>query len=216
MKAKIVPSILDADFSVIENEIKAVEPYVDMIHLDVMDGRFVPNKTFWADFVEKIRRMTKLKLDVHLMIKEPKKHIEEFAKAGSDIITIHVEVFDNADNLRKTIKKIKSMKIKAGVSLNPNTEADEIKEVINDVDLVLVMGVVPGKGGQSFIEKVFKKIKKIRSMNKNIDIEVDGGINPETARKCVEAGANIIVSGSYIYKQEDYKAAIGELKDAVK
>ncbi|WP_066395946.1 ribulose-phosphate 3-epimerase [Neobacillus mesonae] len=211
---KIAPSILSADFSKLGEEVSAVEAAgADYIHVDVMDGHFVPNITIGPLIVEAIRPVTKLPLDVHLMIENPDQYIEAFAKAGADYITVHVEA---CRHLHRTIQNIKSFGIKAGVVLNPATPAATIQHIISDVDMVLLMSVNPGFGGQKFIPEVLTKISQVKQMadekGLNIEIEVDGGVNPDTARQCVEAGANVLVAGSAIYNQENYANAISQLK----
>ncbi|MGM0863590.1 MAG: ribulose-phosphate 3-epimerase [Bacillota bacterium] len=211
---KIAPSILSADFAELGNEIKDVEKGgADYIHVDVMDGHFVPNITLGPIIVKAIRPLTTLPLDVHLMIENPGQYIEAFADAGADYLTVHVE----ADpHLHRTIQMIKSKGVKAGVVLNPATSAESIKPILQDVDMVLLMTVNPGFGGQSFIPSVVPKIKQIREwaneVNPGLEIEVDGGINPETAAICAEAGADVFVAGSAIYNRSDRGAAIEELK----
>ncbi|WP_066365071.1 ribulose-phosphate 3-epimerase [Neobacillus fumarioli] len=211
---KIAPSILSADFSKLGEEILAVEKAgADYIHVDVMDGHFVPNITIGPLIVSAIRPITKLPLDVHLMIENPIQYIEAFAKAGADYLTVHVE----ADrHLHRTIQKIKSLGVKAGVVLNPATPVDTIQHIIKDVDLVLLMSVNPGFGGQKFIPEVLNKIRQVKQMadekGASIEIEVDGGVNSETARKCIEAGANVLVAGSAIYDTEDYEKAISTIR----
>ncbi|MFS0823655.1 ribulose-phosphate 3-epimerase [Bacillus sp. 1P02SD] len=211
---KIAPSILSADFAKLGEEIKDVENGgADYIHVDVMDGHFVPNITIGPLIVEAIRPITKLPLDVHLMIENPDQYIPAFAKAGADFLTVHVEA---CPHLHRTIQLIKSHGVKAGVVLNPATPVDSIKHVIEDIDLVLLMTVNPGFGGQKFIHSVLPKIEEVAQMvkekNLNVEIEVDGGVNQETARLCVQAGANVLVAGSAIYDQEDRKAAIEKIR----
>jgi len=211
---KIAPSILSADFAKLGEEILAVERAgADYIHVDVMDGHFVPNITIGPLIVEAIRPVTKLPLDVHLMIDNPDQYIEAFAKAGADYITVHVEA---CRHLHRTIHHIKSFGIKAGVVLNPATPVNTIQHILNDIDMVLLMSVNPGFGGQKFIPEVLPKIRKVKEMadsiGKEIEIEIDGGVNSETAKLCVEAGANVLVAGSAIYDQEDYAAAISLIR----
>ncbi|MCC5802725.1 ribulose-phosphate 3-epimerase [Rossellomorea vietnamensis] len=214
---KIAPSILSANFAELGNEIKDVEKGgADYIHVDVMDGHFVPNITLGPMIVKAIRPLTTLPLDVHLMIENPSHYIEAFADAGADYITVHVE----ADpHLHRTIQMIKGKGVKAGVVLNPGTPAETIRPVLQDVDMVLLMTVNPGFGGQSFIPSVVPKIKQIREwaneVNPSLEIEVDGGINPETAAVCAEAGADVFVAGSAIYNKSDRGAAIEELKKSL-
>ncbi|ENQ3078481.1 ribulose-phosphate 3-epimerase [Bacillus multifaciens] len=211
---KIAPSILSADFSRLGEEIKDVEKGgADYIHVDVMDGHFVPNITIGPLIVEAIRPITSLPLDVHLMIENPDQYIEAFAKAGADIITVHVEA---CPHLHRTIQLIKSQGIKAGVVLNPHTPASMIEHVLEDIDMVLLMTVNPGFGGQKFIHSVLPKVKQvadmIRERNLQVEIEIDGGVNTETAKLCVEAGANVLVAGSAVYNEKDRGAAIAAIR----
>ena len=200
---KISPSILSADFSKLGDEIKHLEQaQADLIHIDVMDGHFVPNITIGPEVIKKLRKHTKLPFDVHLMISPVDNLIKNFADAGADIITIHPEA---TNNLLSTIKKIKSYNKKVGVSLNPKTSVDKVLPIINSIDLVLVMSVNPGFGGQKFMEETLKKVKILR---KEIDtkklktqIEIDGGINFENAKIAIEAGVDILVSGTTIFQE---------------
>ena len=208
-KIQISPSILSADFSQLGNEIKRLEVCgADLIHVDVMDGHFVPNLTIGPPVIKALRKYTKLPFDVHLMIDPVHKYIKEYAKAGSDIITIHPE---STENLKSSIKEIKDLKKKAGVSLNPDTPIETILNDLNDIDLILVMSVFPGFGGQKFIPEVLKKIdelSKLRTKNNlNYKIEVDGGIDFSNSKKTIEAGADILVSGTTIFKENN-----GDLK----
>ncbi len=214
---KIAPSILSANFAELGNEIKDVEKGgADYIHVDVMDGHFVPNITLGPMMVKAIRPITTLPLDVHLMIQNPDQYIDAFAEAGADYITVHVEA---TAHLHRTIQLIKSKGVKAGVVLNPATPAESIKPILQDVDMILLMTVNPGFGGQSFIPSVLPKIKQIRDwaneVNPTLEIEVDGGINTETAALCAEAGADVFVAGSAIYNRNDRRAAIEELKKSL-
>jgi ribulose-phosphate 3-epimerase len=211
---KIAPSILSADFSKLGEEILAVEKGgADYIHIDVMDGHFVPNITIGPLIVEAIRPITKLPLDVHLMIENPDQYIEAFAKAGADYITVHVEA---SRHLHRTIQNIKSYGVKAGVVLNPATPVESIQHIIADIDMVLLMSVNPGFGGQKFIPEVLPKIRKVKEMAEQkglvLEIEIDGGVNSETAKLCMEAGANVLVAGSAIYNEEDYAKAISLIR----
>lgn len=208
MKPIIAPSVLSADFSNMSAEIEKLEKSsAEFIHLDVMDGHFVPPITFGPQFVKAIRSKSKKVFDAHLMVSNPEAHIDNFAAAGCDIITIHAEV---APHLHKLIAQIKSHGIKAGVALNPSTPVEMIKWVINDVDMVLIMSVNPGFGGQSFIPTVVEKIREVKKLNPNILIQVDGGINDKTAQLVLEAGANVLVAGSYVF-QGEYEAQIQKL-----
>lgn len=215
---KIAPSILSANFARLGDDIKDVERGgADYIHVDVMDGHFVPNITIGPLIVEAIRPITKLPLDVHLMIENPDQYIEAFAKAGADIITVHVEA---CTHLHRIIQQIKAQGVKAGVVLNPHTPVSMIQHVLEEIDLVLLMTVNPGFGGQSFIHSVIPKIKQVASMIEErklqVEIEVDGGVNSETAKLCIEAGANVLVAGSAIYNQQDRGEAIAIIRNEKK
>jgi ribulose-phosphate 3-epimerase len=212
---KIAPSILSANFARLEEDIKDVERGgADYIHVDVMDGHFVPNITIGPLIVEAIRPVTQLPLDVHLMIENPDQYINAFAKAGADILSVHVEA---CHHLHRTVQQIKTKGMKAGVVLNPHTPVSMIEHVIEDVDLVLLMTVNPGFGGQSFIHSVLPKIKQVADIVEKrklqVEIEVDGGVNPETAKLCIEAGANVLVAGSAIYNQIDRSQAITKIRN---
>jgi ribulose-phosphate 3-epimerase len=211
---KIAPSILSADFARLGSEIQAVEKAgADYIHIDVMDGQFVPNITIGPLIVEAVRPITKLPLDVHLMIENPDQYIEAFANAGADYITVHVEA---CRHLHRTIHHIKSFGIKAGVVLNPATPVESIQHIIDDIDMVLLMSVNPGFGGQKFIPETLNKIRKVKQMAEEkgltIEIEIDGGVNSETAKQCIEAGANVLVAGSAVYNQPNYQEAIALIR----
>jgi ribulose-phosphate 3-epimerase len=211
---KIAPSILSADFAKLGEEILDVEKGgADYIHVDVMDGHFVPNITIGPLIVEAIRPITKLPLDVHLMIENPDQYIEAFANAGADYITVHVEA---CRHLHRTIQQIKSVGVKAGVVLNPATPVESIQHIIGDIDMVLLMSVNPGFGGQKFIPEVLPKIRKVKEMAEKkgieLEIEIDGGVNPETAKQCIEAGANVLVAGSAIYNEKDRARAISLIR----
>ena len=204
-KILISPSILSADFSQLGNEIKRLEEGgADMIHVDVMDGHFVPNLTIGPPVIKALRKYTKLPFDVHLMISPVHKYIEDYAKAGANIITIHPEA---TNNLKESIDLIKKLNVKVGVSLNPDTKIDVIENILDQVDLVLVMSVYPGFGGQKFIPDVVRKIENLGKLKKdknlNFDIEVDGGINFENNKVVIKAGANILVSGTTIFKENN-------------
>ncbi|WML43660.1 ribulose-phosphate 3-epimerase [Neobacillus sp. PS3-40] len=211
---KIAPSILSADFSKLAEEIIEVETGgADYIHVDVMDGHFVPNITIGPLVVKAIRPITKLPLDVHLMIENPDQYIQAFAEAGADYITVHVEA---CIHLHRTIHYIKSFGVKAGVVLNPATPIETIQHIIGDIDMVLLMSVNPGFGGQSFIPEVLPKIRAVKKMalekGLTIEIEVDGGVNSETAKQCIEAGATVLVAGSAIYNEKDRAKAISLIR----
>ncbi|EOT30310.1 ribulose-phosphate 3-epimerase [Enterococcus saccharolyticus] len=214
---KIAPSILSADFANLQRDIEFVEKHgADYIHVDVMDGQFVPNITFGPNVVKAIRPITKLPLDVHLMIVDPERYIHDFAVAGADIIGVHVEA---TPHIHRAIQMIKAENVKAEVVLNPGTPVDSIKHVLSMVDQVLVMTVNPGFGGQSFIEESLDKIHELAALREehgyHFDIQVDGGIVPETAKRCKEAGVNVFVAGSYIYDAEQPEKQIQLLKEAI-
>ncbi|MDN4494198.1 ribulose-phosphate 3-epimerase [Ureibacillus aquaedulcis] len=213
---KIAPSILSADFSKLGQEVKEVETAgAELIHIDVMDGHFVPNITMGPIVVEALRPITQLPLDVHLMIENPDNYIEQFAKAGADYISVHVEA---CRHLHRTIQLIRSLNVKAGVVLNPHTPIDTIQHILEDIDFVLFMTVNPGFGGQKFISSVVLKIEALSKIIKErglaIDIEVDGGITAETIGSCAKAGATMFVAGSAIYNQENRAKALQEIKSA--
>ena len=204
-KIQISPSILSADFSQLGNEIKRLEEGgADMIHVDVMDGHFVPNLTIGPPVIKALRKQCSIKFDVHLMISPVHKYIEAYSDAGADIITIHPEATDNLD---ESILKIKSLNKKVGVSLNPETKIDLIIDYLEKIDLVLIMSVNPGFGGQKFMPEVLDKIKELKKIqsknNLNFDIEIDGGINFDNCQSAIEAGANILVSGTTVFKSNN-------------
>ena len=215
-KIQISPSILSADFSQLGNEIKRLEEGgADMIHVDVMDGHFVPNLTIGPPVIKALKKHSSMLFDVHLMISPVHKYIEAYSDAGADIITIHPEA---TDNLKESILKIKELKKRVGVSLNPETSVDVILDNLNQIDLVLVMSVNPGFGGQKFMPEVLNKIKELKKIQQkkklNFDIEIDGGINFENSKIAIEAGANILVSGTTVFKSNngDIKKNIELLK----
>ncbi len=219
MNIIISPSILSADFANLERDIKKVETYgADWIHVDVMDGHFVPNITIGVPVVKSLKKITDLPLDVHLMIENPDKYIEPFAKAGADIITFHYEALcssevDSGSSILQIIDKIHSYKLKAGISIKPKTSPDVLLPYLDKVDMVLVMTVEPGFGGQEFMSDCAEKIKFIKdNSKKDLIIQVDGGINDKTAQICKSYGANSLVAGNYIYKSNDIKAAIESLR----
>ncbi|ALC81017.1 MULTISPECIES: ribulose-phosphate 3-epimerase [Bacillus] len=215
---KIAPSILSANFAKLADEIIDVEKGgADYIHVDVMDGHFVPNITIGPLIVEAIRPVTQLPLDVHLMIENPDQYIPAFSKAGADILSVHVEA---CPHLHRTIQLIKDNGVKPGVVINPHTPVQSIQHVIAEVDLVLLMTVNPGFGGQSFIPDVLSKISEVAHLaekigKKDLLIEVDGGVNVETAKSCVDAGANLLVAGSAVFNQNDRKKAIETIKKSL-
>lgn len=214
----ISPSILSADFANLERDIKRIENAgADWVHVDVMDGHFVPNITIGVPVVSSIKKVTTLPLDVHLMIENPDKYIEAFAKAGADILTFHIEAVKDAAAI---INQIKSFGIKAGLSIKPKTPAEAVFPYLSLLDLVLVMTVEPGFGGQKFMQDCVEKIKSIKTysscnpenVSKSLIIQVDGGINAQTAKICTGYGANSLVAGNYIYKSDDIKSAINSLR----
>lgn len=212
---RIAPSILSADFARLGDEVKAItDAGADYVHVDVMDGRFVPNITIGPLVVEAVKRATSLPLDVHLMIVEPEKYIDAFAKAGANLITVHQET---CPHLHRTLQQIRAAGAKPSVVLNPSTPLCTIEEVLGEVDQVLLMSVNPGFGGQAFIEATVDKVRRLRAMLdarglQKVEIEVDGGINPETAKKVIAAGANVLVAGNAVFKAKDYRAAIAALR----
>lgn len=215
---KIAPSILSADFANLEKDIKEVEAHgVEYIHVDVMDGQFVPNITLGPNIVSAIRPVTDLTLDVHLMIVNPERFIPDFAQAGADIITVHAE---STPHIHRALQMIKQEGTKAGVVINPGTSVDTIKNVLPLADLVLIMTVNPGFGGQAFIpeclEKVEELVKLREQFNYSYEIEIDGGVDKHTAQSCVAAGADILVAGSYIYGSSDRAERIADLRKAAR
>lgn len=213
---KIAPSILAADFAKLGQEVQEVEKAgADWIHIDVMDGHFVPNITMGPIVVDALRPLTELPLDVHLMIENPDRYIEDFAKAGADYITVHVEA---CPHLHRTIQLIRSFGVKPGVVLNPHTPIETIQHVLEDIDLVLFMTVNPGFGGQKFIQSVVPKVEAlsqtIKDKGLSVDIQIDGGINEETIVPCAQAGANVFVAGSAIFGKQDRAQALQAIKKA--
>ncbi|XXF77009.1 ribulose-phosphate 3-epimerase [Myxococcaceae bacterium GXIMD 01537] len=210
----VAPSLLSCDFGRLAEEVRAVEAAgADLIHVDVMDGRFVPNITLGPVVVQAIKRVATRPLDVHLMIVEPERYIDAFAKAGADILTVHAEA---TPHLHRALQQIRHAGAKPSVVLNPATPLSALDEVLGDVEMVLLMSVNPGFGGQGFIEATVDKVRRLRAMfdarGLSTDIEVDGGINAETARQVVEAGATVLVAGSYVFGAKDYAQAIRSLR----
>jgi ribulose-phosphate 3-epimerase len=215
-KVRIAASILSADFGRLADEVRAAEAAgADWIHVDVMDGVFVPNITFGPGVVEIVRSATRLPVDVHLMIVEPDRHVDAFAEAGADRISVHVEA---APHLQRTLTHLRSLGKRAGVVLNPHTSEETIRYVLDDIDLVLVMTVNPDFGGQEFLPAMLPKIRRVRELidgaKHPIELEVDGGIAPETAKAVVDAGARVLVAGNAVFGQPDRAAAIGALRAA--
>lgn len=207
---KISPSILSADFSILKEEIQKLDE-ADYIHIDVMDGNFVPNLTFGAKLIKDIRKYTNKVFDVHLMVNNPENYVDSMADAGADIITIHYESCIHVD---RVITRIKDKGLKAGLTLVPTTNENVIQYLLDKIDLVLVMSVNPGFGGQKFLYSQLEKIRNIKKMigDRNIEIEVDGGINEETCKQAIEAGADVLVAGSYVFNSDNYNEAIKKLK----
>ena len=211
---KLAPSILSADFARLLEDVKKVEKAgCEYLHIDVMDGHLVPNITLGPAIVKSLRKDVNMVFDTHLMIENPDNYIKDFVDAGSDLIVVHAEA---CRHLHRTIQNIKSYNVKAGVALNPATSIESIKHIIEDVDMVLIMTVNPGFGGQSFIESMLEKIKELKQLiddkNLNVDIQVDGGIKPDNIHKVVEAGANIIVAGSAIFNSENIEETVSLMR----
>jgi ribulose-phosphate 3-epimerase len=215
---KIAPSILSADFAMLGDEIRKIEEAgADMVHIDVMDGHYVPNLTIGLPVIKSIRKITKLPFDVHLMIDNAERYLEDYHAAGADIITVHVEA---VKHIHRVVQSIHKLGIKAGVALNPGTPLCMMEPVLEDVDMILLMSVNPGFGGQSYIHSVTDKIRELRRMlnerNLNTDIQVDGGVDAVTVKDVIEAGANVIVAGSAVYKAEDTREIISVLRNGGK
>lgn len=216
MKRIIAPSLLAADFGNLQRDIEMVnKSEADWFHLDIMDGVFVPNISYGMPIISTINKIAKKPLDVHLMIVDPDRYINVFKKVGADILTVH---FEACTHLHRTIQAIKAEGMQAGVSLNPHTPVSVLEDIIQDLDLVLIMSVNPGFGGQSFIENTYKKVKQLRSLidktNSKVIIEVDGGVNDTNISKLAEAGVNAFVAGSFVFKSEDPTKTIQNLKNA--
>lgn len=207
MKLKIAASILSSDFGELNKEIKSVEPYVDIIHVDIMDGHFVPNLTFGLPILKDIK--TKKPIECHLMVENPDNYLEDYAKAGAKRLIVHHEA---CPHLHRTVQHIKSLGCLAAVALNPATPLPVLEDIIEDIDMVLLMTVNPGFSNQDFISAVLPKVMHLRELMPDLDIEVDGGINAKTGRLCRDAGANILVSASYIFDAKDRKKAIMSLR----
>ena len=216
MPIRIAPSILSADFGRLADEVRAVEAAgADWIHVDVMDGRFVPNITIGPLVVEAVRRVTRLPIDAHLMIVEPERYVEAFARAGADLISVHAEA---SPHLHRTIQAIRAAGARPSVALNPSTPLDCLEHVIGDVDMVLLMTVNPGFGGQSYIPAVTEKVRRLRRMaderGQELEIEVDGGVGASAVGAVAQAGASVFVAGTAVFGAKDYRAAIHDLRDA--
>lgn len=213
MTLKIAPSILSSDFLHLEKEIRAIEQAgADMLHLDIMDGHFVPNLTFGPGIVKQIRKITELPLDAHLMITNPADFVDKFIDAGANYLSFHIETDANYVNL---FRKIRTRGVKAGIAINPETSLAVLPDVIDEIDYVLIMSVHPGFGGQVFIDDSIEKLRETKRIigSRHIEIEIDGGINFETAKPVKEAGVNILVAGSFIFKSNDYQKAIAGLRN---
>jgi ribulose-phosphate 3-epimerase len=216
MPIRIAPSILSADFGRLAEEVRAVEAAgADWIHVDVMDGRFVPNITIGPLVVEAVRKVTRLPIDAHLMIVEPERYVDAFAKAGANLISVHAEV---SPHLHRTIQAIRAAGARPAVALNPSTPLDGLEYVLGDVDMVLLMTVNPGFGGQGYIPAVTEKVRRLRRMaderGQELEIQVDGGIKPSTVGTVAQAGANVFVAGTAVFGAKDYRAAVQDIRDA--
>ncbi len=215
---RVAPSLLSADFGRLAEEVRAVEAAgADLIHLDVMDGRFVPNITVGPLVVEAVRKATRLPLDAHLMIVEPERYVEAFARAGADIVSVHAEV---SPHLHRTLQAIRAAGARPAVALNPSTPLSALEHVLGDCQMVLVMTVNPGFGGQRYIEACTEKVRRLREMaqarGQALDIQVDGGINPDTVGPAAAAGANVLVAGTAVFGAGDYREAIRAIRDAAR
>ncbi len=213
MSVIISPSLLSANFLNLERDIETInKSKADWFHLDIMDGIFVPNISFGFPIIKSIKKIAKKPLDVHLMITNPDRYISEFKNSGADILTVHAET---CNHLHRTIQNIKAHGMKAGVSINPHTPVNIVENILNDIDLILIMSVNPGFGGQKFIENTYNKIKKLKSINtnNNLIIEIDGGVDDTNAKKLIDSGANALVAGSYIFKSNDIAKTIDNLKN---
>ncbi|HKL37834.1 MAG TPA: ribulose-phosphate 3-epimerase [Bacteroidales bacterium] len=218
MEHLVAPSMLAADFANLQRDTETINnSQADWFHLDIMDGMFVPNISFGLPVVEAINRHAQKTLDVHLMINDPDRYLEDFHNAGADILTVHMEA---CQHLHRSIQKIHSLGIKAGVSLNPHTPVNTLEDIIQDVDLVLIMSVNPGFGGQKFIPQAIQKIRKLRNLinqtGSKAQIEIDGGVTTANAAELVYAGADVLVAGSFVFKSDDPKKTIGDLKELKK